>query len=259
MQILEFVKHNRLCLDGGMGTLLQEAGLKPGESPETWNLTHPDVVTGIHRDYFSAGSHVVNTNTFGANLLHFSKEELEAIVAAAVSNAKAARDTADGDHPMWVALDIGPTGKLLKPYGDFDFEEAVAVFAHTVRLGVKYGVDLIMIETMNDSYETKAALLAAKENCDLPVIVSNAYGEDGKLMTGASPAAMTAMLEGMGADIIGINCSLGPKAMLPIVEEYLRVASVPVLAKPNAGLPKMVDGKTVFDVEPDDFARILGG
>ncbi|MBE6615369.1 MAG: homocysteine methyltransferase [Ruminococcaceae bacterium] len=257
MQILEFVKQNRLYLDGGMGTLLQAAGLKPGESPETWNLTHPDVVIGIHRDYYEAGSHVVNTNTFGANLLHFSEAELDEIITAAVANAKAARDSAHAEHPRWVALDIGPTGRLLKPYGDFDFEEAVAVFAHTVKLGVRCGVDLIMIETMNDSYETKAALLAAKENCDLPVIVSNAYGEDGKLMTGASPSAMTAMLEGMGADIIGVNCSLGPKAMLPIVEEYLRCASIPVLAKPNAGLPKMVDGKTVFDVNPDEFAAVM--
>ena len=255
MNILEFTKNNLLYLDGGMGTLLQEAGLLPGESPEHWNLTHPDIVTGIHRDYYSAGSHVVNTNTFGANLLHFSAAELEEIIAAAVANARAARDSAAGDHPKWIALDIGPTGRLLKPYGDFDFEEAVSVFAHTVKLGVKYGVDLVMIETMNDSYETKAALLAAKENCSLPVIVSNAYGEDGKLMTGASPAAMVAMLEGMGADIIGINCSLGPEAMLPIAEEYLRFASVPVMAKPNAGLPKMVNGKTVFDVEAGPFAE----
>ncbi|MBQ8642096.1 MAG: homocysteine S-methyltransferase family protein [Clostridia bacterium] len=255
MNILEFTKNNLLYLDGGMGTLLQEAGLLPGESPEHWNLTHPDIVTGIHRDYYSAGSHVVNTNTFGANLLHFSTAELEEIIAAAVANARAARDSAAGDHPKWIALDIGPTGRLLKPYGDFDFEEAVSVFAHTVKLGVKYGVDLVMIETMNDSYETKAALLAAKENCSLPVIVSNAYGEDGKLMTGASPAAMVAILEGMGADIIGINCSLGPEAMLPIAEEYLRFASVPVMAKPNAGLPKMVNGKTVFDVEAGPFAE----
>jgi len=257
MNILEFTKQNLLVLDGGMGTLLQAAGLAPGESPERWNLTHPDVVTGIHRDYFRAGSHVVNTNTFGANLLHFQADELDEIIKAAVQNAKAARDSAETDHPLWIALDIGPTGRLLKPYGDFDFEDAVETFAHTVRLGVKYGVDLVMIETMNDSYETKAALLAVKENCDLPVIVSNAYGEDGKLMTGASPAAMVAMLEGMGADFIGVNCSLGPKAMLPIVEEYLKYASVPVLAKPNAGLPKMVDGRTVFDVDPGDFGNVI--
>ena len=185
MDFRAFLKENIVRLDGGMGTLLQQQGLTAGERPETWNLTHPDAVTAIHKAYYAAGSHVVSTNTFGANRLHFSTEELEAIIAAAVANARAAQ--AGVDHPTYVALDIGPTGKLLKPLGDLDFEDAVAVFAETVRLGVRYGVDLILIETMNDSYETKAALLAAKENSDLPVLVSNAYGEDGKLLTGASP------------------------------------------------------------------------
>nr|MBQ4319430.1 homocysteine S-methyltransferase family protein [Clostridia bacterium] len=176
------------------------------------------------------------------------------IIRTAIENARKAAETSDSPHEKWVALDIGPTGRMLKPYGDFDFEDAVTVFAETVKLGAKYGADLVMIETMNDSYETKAALLAAKENCDLPVFVSNAYGEDGKLMTGASPAAMAAMLEGMGADAIGVNCSLGPKALAPVVSEYLKYASVPVLLKPNAGLPKSVNGKTVYDVLPDEFA-----
>ena len=175
-------------------------------------------------------------------------------MAAALANARAARDSAAGDQEKYVALDMGPSGRLLKPYGDLDFEEAVAAFAETVRLGVKYGADAILIETMNDSYETKAALLAAKENSSLPVFVSNAYGEDGKLMTGASPAAMVAMLEGMGADAIGVNCSLGPKALTPVVEEYLRRASVPVLLKPNAGLPREENGKAVYDVPPEEFA-----
>ncbi len=254
MKITEYLKDHLLYLDGGMGTLLQEAGLAPGELPERWNLTHADTVTRIHTDYFNAGSHVVNTNTFGANRLKFSAEELEEIVKAAVANARAAVDRSTGAQPKWVALDIGPTGRMLKPLGDFDFEDAVAAFAETVRLGVKYGVDLIFIETMNDSYETKAALLAAKENSELPVFVSNAYGADGKLMTGASPAAMVAMLEGMGADVIGVNCSLGPGALGGVVEEYLKYASVPVLLKPNAGLPKAMNGKTVYDVLPGDFA-----
>jgi len=254
MNILEFTKDNLLFLDGGMGTLLQSQGLKPGELPETWNLTHPEIITRIHRDYFDAGSNVVNTNTFGASCLKFSREELDSIVRAAVENARKAARESTGTQPKWVALDIGPLGRLLKPYGDLDFEEAVSVFAETVRLGTKYGADLIFIETMNDSYETKAALLAAKENSSLPVFVSNAYGEDGKLMTGASPAAMIAMLEGMGADAIGVNCSLGPKALAPVVEEYLKYASVPVLLKPNAGLPRAVGEQTVFDVTPDEFA-----
>jgi len=270
MDFRTFLQENILRLDGGMGTLLQERGLTPGERPERWNLTHPDVITAIHKAYYEAGSHVVSANTFGANSLHFSAEELESIIAAAVENARAAQREAAVDHPTYVALDIGPTGRLLKPLGDLDFEEAVAVFAATVKLGVRYGVDAILIETMNDSYETKAAVLAAKENSHLPVLVSNAYGEDGKLMTGASPAAMVALLEGLGADAIGANCSLGPAALRGVVEELVQTASVPILLKPNAGLPRVEDGRTVFDVSPADFAaemaaavatgvRVVGG
>lgn len=255
MNIKDYLKDNFIYLDGGMGTLLQGEGLLPGEMPERWNISHPEIITKIHRDYYDAGSNVVNTNTFGANILKFSPEELDEIIKAAVENANRARTESTAKSEKWVALDIGPSGRMLAPYGDFDFEDAVNTFAETVKLGVKYGVDLIVIETMNDSYETKAALLAAKENCDLPVFVSNAYGEDGKLMTGASPAAMVAMLEGMGADAVGINCSLGPKALAKVAEEYLVKASVPVILKPNAGLPKAVDGETVYDVIPDEFAE----
>lgn len=254
MKVTDFLKNNILYLDGGMGTLLQSEGLAPGELPERWNISHPEIITDIHRRYYEAGSNVVSTNTFGANSLKFSDGELEDIISAAIANARAAQGE---DENRWVALDVGPLGKLLKPYGELDFEEAVGIFAKTVRIGAKYGADLVFIETMNDSYETKAALLAAKENCELPVFVSNAYGEDGKLMTGATPAAMVAMLEGMGADAIGANCSLGPKALTPVVEEYLKYASIPVLLKPNAGLPRAVDGKTVYDVTPDEFAEEL--
>ncbi len=254
MNVLSYLKDNILFWDGGMGTLLQSEGLEPGEYPERWNLSHPEVIQKIHCAYFEAGSNVVCTNTFGANTLKFSETELEKIIQAAVENAKAARESAEGCQPRFIALDIGPTGKLLKPYGDFDFEDAVSVFAKTVEIGAKCGADLILIETMNDSYETKAALLAAKENSNLPVFVSNAYGEDGKLMTGASPEAMSAMLEGMGADVIGVNCSLGPKQLAGVVKRLLKCSSVPIMLKPNAGLPKSVDGKTVYDVLPEDFA-----
>ena len=259
MNFREYLKQNIVYLDGGMGTLLQAKGLKPGEHPEHWNISHPEAITEIHKAYYDAGSNVVSTNTFGANALKFEETELEEIVKAAFENANAARNQWEGEHPdctnqKFVALDIGPTGKLLKPLGDLDFEDAVAVFAQTVKLGVKYGADLIFIETMNDSYETKAALLAAKENSDLPVLVSNAYGEDAKLMTGASPAAMVALVEGMGADGVGANCSLGPKQLRGVVEELLAHASIPVILKPNAGLPKAVNGKTVFDVTPEEFA-----
>ena len=229
MKITDYLKENLLYLDGGMGSLLFSKGLRAGELPERWNTEHPEVITEIHKSYYDAGSNVVNSNTFGANSLKFSSDELDAIVGSAIRNARNAAAQSIGKQPKWVALDIGPTGKMLRPYGDLDFEDAVAVFAETVKLGVKHGADLIFIETMNDSYETKAALLAAKENSDLPVFVSNAYGADGKLMTGAAPAAMVAMLEGMGADAIGVNCSLGPKALFGVVEEYLKYSSVPVL------------------------------
>ncbi len=254
MKLLDCMKERVLLMDGGMGTLLQGAGLAPGEYPETWNLTHPEVIQGIHRAYYEAGSNVVSTNTFGANRLKFSAEKLDEIVKRAVENAKIAKEAAKGTRERFIALDIGPTGKLLKPYGDLDFEDAVAIFSDTVKLGVKYGVDLIFIETMNDSYETNAALLAAKENSDLPVFVSNAYGADGKLMTGATPEAMVAMLEGMGADAVGANCSLGPAQLRPVVEKLLACASVPVLLKPNAGLPQCRNGETVYDVSPTEFS-----
>ncbi len=255
MDFREFLKSNIVYLDGGMGTLLQKRGLKAGEHPERWNVLHPDVIVDIHKDYYNAGSNVVCTNTFGANILKFSEDELEEIISAAIANAKAAQDLSTSQSEKFVALDIGPSGKLLKPFGDLGFEDAVNVFAKTVKLGVKYGADLIIIETMNDSYETKAALLAAKENSTLPVIVSNAYGEDGKLMTGATPAAMVAMLEGMGADAVGANCSLGPFQLRGVVEELLEKASVPVILKPNAGLPKSVNGKTFFDITEEEFSE----
>lgn len=270
MTFSEFLKDNIVYLDGGMGTLLQAKGLKPGDAPERWNISHPDVICGIHRDYFDAGSNIVCTNTFGANTLKYSKDELEKIIRAAVKNAADARAQSSSAGEKFIALDIGPSGKLLKPLGDLDFEDAVGAFAETVRIGTSCGVDLILIETMNDSYETKAALLAAKENSDLPVIVCNAYGEDGKLMTGASPAAMAAMLEGMGAAALGANCSLGPRQLRGVAMELLQNASVPVILKPNAGLPRSVDGKTVFDVTAEDFSdevcelvkkgiRVVGG
>ncbi len=255
MNFSDYLKNNIVYLDGGMGTLLQSQGLKPGEHPEKWNISHPEVITNIHKSYYDSGSNVVCTNTFGANSLKFNDEELEEIIKAAIGNAKKARDLSVSNKEKFIALDIGPTGKLLKPLGDLDFEDAVTVFSKTVKLGVKYGVDLILIETMNDSYETKAALLAVKESCDLPVLVSNAYNEDGKLMTGASPAAMVALLEGMGATAIGANCSLGPKQLTKVAEELLENASVPVILKPNAGLPEVKYGETRFNVSPEEFSE----
>ena len=255
MLFREFLKDNIVILDGGMGTLLQAKGLRAGEQPELWNITHAETIIDIHKSYFDSGSNVVCANTFGANILKFSSAQLDEIVCCAVKNARRAISESVSSKEKFVALDLGPTGKLLKPLGELDFEEAVRIFSETVKLGVKYGVDLVIIETMNDSYETKAALLAVKENSDLPVIVSNAYGEDGKLMTGASPSAMIALLEGMGADVIGANCSLGPEQLMGVADELLENASVPVSMKPNAGLPEAVNGKTVFNVSPDSFAQ----
>ena len=255
MNIRDFIKNNIVYLDGGMGTLLQKSGLQPGELPERWNISHPEVIREIHKNYYDSGSNVVNANTFGANTLKFSIDELDEIICHAVKNADEARKASSGEQEKFIALDVGPTGKLLKPLGDLDFEDAVKIFAETIRLGVKYGVDLITIETMNDSYETKAAVLAAKENSDLPIIVTNAYGENGRLMTGANPAIMAAMLEGMGVDAIGANCSLGPKQLMDVMDELLKYCSVPVAFKPNAGLPKS-DGKvTYYDVDADEFAQ----
>ncbi|MBQ5929777.1 MAG: homocysteine S-methyltransferase family protein, partial [Clostridia bacterium] len=172
MDVLTFLQQNILLLDGGTGTLLQRAGLPLGELPERWNITHANVLQEIHRDYFDAGSHIVCANTFGANTLKFSVTELEEIIKTGIQNARIAAASSKGKQEKFVALDIGPLGKLLKPYGDLDFEDAVAIFAQTVRFGVKYGADLLFIETMNDSLECKAALLAAKENSALPVFVS---------------------------------------------------------------------------------------
>ena len=251
MNILEKIRNGITYFDGGAGTLLQSWGLRAGELPESWNLTHPEKITEMHRMYLDAGTDIVTANTFGANILKF--DNLEEIVTAAISNAK----KAIGNEEKYVALDIGPLGRMLEPLGDLPFEKAVEIFADTVKIGEKAGADLILIETMTDAYETKAALLAAKENSSLPVFVTNAYGDGGKLMTGADPKAMVALLEGMGADAIGMNCSLGPKQMKEIVAEMAKYASVPLIVNPNAGLPSVIDGKSVFDVDADEFSDIM--
>lgn len=255
MQLTEYLKHHTVYLDGGMGTLLQQKGLQAGETSESWNLTHPQEITAIHKAYFDAGTNVVAANTFGANALKYSDEKLEALICAAIENAKRAKKESQAPQEKWIALDIGPTGRLLCPFGDLDFERAVAVFEKTVLLGVKYGVDLILIETMSDLLETKAAVLAAKAACELPIFVSNAYSENGRLMTGASPRIMVAMLESLGVDAIGVNCSFGPKQLGGVVRDYLQYASLPVLLKPNAGLPQMIDGENVYTVSPAEFAN----
>ena len=255
MKITEYLKEHYVILDGGTGTLLQAAGLKPGERPESWNLSHPEEIIRLHSSYLEAGANVIATNTFGISPLHYEPAELDRLVASAIVLARKAQARVPG-RASFAALDLGPTGKLLAPFGDLPFEDAVAAFAEVVRAGVRHGADLCFIETMNDAQETRAALLAVKENSDLPVFVSNAYSENGRLLTGAEPAAMVAMLESMGADAIGVNCSMGPEGLAPIVREYLTHASIPVLMKANAGLPRVENGATVYDVGPEEFAGI---
>ena len=258
MDLLSFIKSNIVILDGAMGTVLQRYGLQPGEKPEKWNLTRPEVITEIHKMYFDAGSNIVNTNTFGLNRFNFSPDEIESISKAAVENARKAAELSAEPQPKYVAFDIGPSGKMLKPAGDVDFEEAVAAFGEMAVYAEKNGADLITLETFTDSYETKAALLGVKENCSLPVFVTNAYGEDDSLFTGASPEAMAAMLEGMGADAIGLNCSFGPEKLLSVLKRIKSVSSVPVIFKPNAGMPEFIDGKTVYNIGPELFADYIG-
>lgn len=241
-----------IFFDGGMGTLLQEQGLKPGELPETWNLINPEPVINIHREYAKAGADIILANTFGANRLKFG-DNLEEIVTAGIKNARTAVE--QSGREAYVALDIGPTGKLLKPMGTLDFEEAVSIFGEIVRIGEAAGADLVLIETMSDTYELKAAVLAAKENSELPVIATTIFDENKKMLTGANPAAVVALLEGLGADAIGMNCGLGPKQMKAVFKEMAQYASVPLVINPNAGLPRTENGKTVFDVGPDEFAE----
>ncbi len=253
MTILEKIKSGFTFFDGGMGTLLQQKGLAPGEKPEEWNITHSEDIIEVHLAYINAGCNIINANTFGANIFKFTPEKLSEVVFAAYNNALEAKKRS-GREDIFIALDIGSLGKLLAPLGTLDFEDAVAAFTKTVKCAESLGFDLINIETMTDSYETKAAVLAAKENSSLPVFVTNVYDKSGKLMTGATPAVMSAMLEGLGVDAIGLNCSLGPKEMKNIAFEIIKYSSLPVIVCPNAGLPEIVDGETVFNVLPADFA-----
>ena len=252
MTILDKIKSGITYCDGGAGTLLQSWGLRAGEKPEMWNITNPEKIVEMHRLYLEAGANIITTCTFGANRFKF--DNLEEIVTAAVKNAKTA---CEGYDDSYVALDIGPTGKMLEPLGDLGFEEAVSVFSETIKIGAEAGTDLVLIETINDSYEAKAAVLAAKESCDLPVFITCVYDESHKLMTGADPKSMIAMLEGLGVDAIGMNCSLGPVQMAEIVPEFAKYSSVPIIVNPNAGLPRSENGKTVYDIDADEFSDIM--
>ncbi len=252
-------------LDGGLGTLLQAAGLKPGELTESWNITHPDAVRKVHRDYLNAGSDIIVTDTFGAYSTKFAAEgdmALDKVIKAAVKNARDAVAEFESEHPekkgkSFVALDLGPTGRLLKPFGDLDFEDAVNIFKNTINIAKDLDIDFIYFETMNDIYECKAAVIAAKECCNLPVFLTAAYDERGKLLTGSDPKTVVSVLEGLGVDALGLNCSLGPAQMTGVVKELTEYSSLPVIVKPNAGLPRSENGKTVYDVGPGEFASSM--
>lgn len=234
-----------IIFDGAMGTMLQNRGLKVGGIPEMLNITNPEVIESIHREYLDAGADVVSTNTFGANRYKAEKagRTVKELVSAAVTAARKA-----AGKGKYVALDIGPCGRVMAPTGDLPFEEAVEVFAEVVRAGVKAEADMIILETFTDLYELKAAVIAAKENSHLPIAATMSFEENGMTFFGTSVESMVLTLEGLGVDALGINCSLGPKQLAPIVKKILEISSIPVMVQPNAGLPVMEDGKTRYDL-----------
>ena len=249
----EIFQHGILMLDGAMGTVLQQRGLPPGGQPELLNLTEPALLASVYREYVDAGSRVVYANTFGANGLKLAKSghSVTEVVRAAVTVAK---EAVAGTGTL-VALDVGPLGELLEPMGTLTFERAYDLFREMMEAGAGAGADLIAIETMTDLYETKAALLAAKEAASLPVLVTMSFEADGRTFTGCTVASMARTLEGLGADAIGLNCSLGPDKLAPLLQELCEHTRLPVVAKPNAGLPDPVDGH--YDMGPEEFARAL--
>ena len=258
MNLRELLGRQLLFFDGAMGTILQEAGLKAGEVPDVWCITHPEEVIAVHKAYLEAGCDILTTNTFGCTEHKLAATGYSAgeVAAASVAAAKAAI-AAVGGKPRYVALDVGPTGKLLKPLGDLDFEDAYAMFREAIEAGAKAGADLILIETMSDAYELKAAVLAAKECCDLPVCATVTLDRRGKLLTGGDIESVVALLEGLRVDALGLNCGLGPKEMLPFLDALVDLSSLPVVLQPNAGLPRAVNGQTVFDVGPAEFAELM--
>lgn len=267
----ERLKKEILVFDGAMGTQLQEAGLKAGEIPECLNITHPELIQSIHQKYLNAGADFITTNTFGANALKMKdvNYSLKEIIEAAIDNAKAAQKNTNRQNNSYIALDIGPIGQLLEPMGTLSFDQAYEIIKEQVLLA-KDKVDLVLLETMTDIYEVKAGVLAVKENSDLPVFVTMTYETNQRTLSGCDPVTMVNILEGLNVDALGINCSLGPVELTPIINEVLKTASLPVILQPNAGLPCLVAGKTCYNMDSDTFVaesikhvkngvRIIGG
>lgn len=268
MKIREMLGKEILFFDGAMGTELQSRGLQTGEIPETWNVLQPEKIKQVHKEYLKAGANIISANTFGVNSfkcknMEYSVEQLVStgigLVKESITEVReellANGKTEEMLPAMYTALDIGSLGKLLKPLGEIAFEQAYDAFKEIVVAGDQAGADVILIETVSDSYEIKAAVLAAKENSELPVVVTMIFDENGKLLTGGDVASVTAMLEGLGVDAIGFNCGLGPEQMLNLLSELTACCSIPIVINPNAGLPTVVNGKTVFNVEPEEFAQ----
>ena len=251
--ILEKMRCERLYFDGGTGTVLQKRGLGKAEAPEVMNIKKRSAVLELHLEYLRAGADIIKTNTFGINSLKY--EDFEERLRGAVGIAREAVSLSGKE--AYVAFDVGPTGRMLKPFGDLAFEDAVEVFSNNMRLASELGADLVLIETMGDICEIKAAVLAAKECSDLPIFVTCAFGNDGKLLTGGDVGAVVALLEGMGVDAIGLNCSYGPSQMLGIFESLAEISSTPIIVNPNAGLPKTVNGEAVYDLSEEEYANIM--
>ncbi len=252
--LLEKIKNNFIFFDGAMGTMLQRAGLKTGELPEILNITNPDTIKKLHEAYLNAGADIITTNTFGANDLKYSSSDYssEEVIEAAVGIA---REAVKSRENKFVALDIGPIGQVMEPTGNLSFDSAYKLFKKQVVAGDRSGADLIVIETMMDLYETKAAVLAAKENSSLPVFCTMTFEKNGRSLMGTDPKTMVFVLEGLGVDAIGVNCSLGPNELQGIVDEILKYASIPVMVQPNAGLPKYNGVETYYDISIEEFSK----
>jgi len=241
-----------VVFDGSMGTRLQGLGLAPGACPEEFNLSHPETVTGVHSEYVQAGAQVVGTNTFGANRKKLAAYGLEGSVAAIVARAVEAARAAAGDRAC-VGLSLGPTGAFLEPVGPLTFADALELFAEPVRAARKAGADLVVIETMSDILEVRAAAMASRE-AGLPFVITMTFEEDGRSVLGTPPGVAAAVGSALGAAMVGANCSLGPKELFPIAEALVAESRVPVMIQPNAGLPRLEGGRTVFPTGPEEFA-----
>lgn len=240
--------------DGAIGTMLQNAGMKPGDCPELLNVTNPKLVQKVHRAYFEAGSDIIETNTFGASKIKLAEyglsDRMEEINRAAVQNVKIA-----SGGKVKVAGAMGPTGGFIQPLGELDFDDVYQNYLEQAKVLAAAGADYILIETCIEIQEMRAALLAAKDACNLPVICQLSFSEDGRTVTGTDPQSAAVILSAMGADVIGANCSLGPEQLVPIVRELAENCSCPISIQPNAGMPHLVDGKTVFPMMPEDFGK----